>query len=76
MNRCQRQFADIFSQSAIQIARTYMGQKKNFTGQYFGFAVTLPTVGVDEKVVRDYIKRQETDDHRLDQLLCLENNHL
>lgn len=42
--------------SAIQIARTYMGRKKNFTGQHFwarGYFVS--TVGADEKTVRDYI---------------------
>jgi len=55
--------------SAIQIARTYMGQKKNFTGQHFwarGYFVT--TVGADEKTIRDYIRQQEREDRRLDQL--------
>ena len=55
--------------SAIQIARTYMGRKKNFTGQHFwarGYSVT--TVGAAEKTIRDYIRRQETEDRRLDQL--------
>jgi putative transposase len=55
--------------SAIQIARTYMGRKKNFTGQHFwarGYFVT--TVGADEKTIRDYIRRQESEDRRLDQL--------
>jgi putative transposase len=53
--------------SAIQIARTYMGRKKNFTGQHFwagGYFVS--TVGADEKTVRDYIRRQETEDRRLE----------
>jgi putative transposase len=55
--------------SAIQIARTYMGRKKNFAGQHFwarGYFVS--TVGADEKTIRDYIGRQETEDRRLDQL--------
>jgi len=55
--------------SAVQIARTYMGRKKNFTGQHFwarGYFVS--TVGADEKTVRDYIRRQETEDYRLVQL--------
>ena len=59
----------IKKKSAIQIARTYMGRKKNFTGQYFwarGYFVTM--VGEDEKTIRDYIRRQETEDRRLDQL--------
>jgi putative transposase len=59
--------------STIQIARTYMGRKKNFTGQHFwarGYFVT--TVGADEKTIRDYIRRQETEDRRLDQLSIFE----
>jgi len=46
--------------SAIQIARTYMERKKNFTGQHFwarGYFVS--TVGADEETIRDYIRRQE-----------------
>jgi putative transposase len=63
----------IKGKSAIQIARTYMGQRKNFTGQHFwarGYFVS--TVGTDEQTVREYIKRQETEDRRLDQLRIFE----
>ena len=59
--------------SAIQITRTYMGRKKNFTGQSFwarGYFVS--TVGVDVETIRDYIRRQETEDRRLDQLSMFE----
>ena len=59
--------------SAIHIARTYMGRKKNFTGQHFwarGYFVS--TVGADEETIRDYIKRQENEDRRLDQLSIFE----
>ena len=59
--------------SAIQITRTYMGRKKNFTGQSFwarGYFVS--TVGVDVETIRDYISRQETEDRRLDQLSMFE----
>ena len=59
--------------SAIQIARTYLGRKKNFTGQHFwarGYFVS--TIGADEKTVRDYIRRQEEEDRRLDQLSMFE----
>ena len=59
--------------SAIQIARTYMGRKKNFTGQHFwarGYFVS--TVGADEETIRDYIRRQEEEDRRLDQLSMFE----
>ena len=55
--------------SAIQIARNFVGRKKNFTGQHFwarGYHVS--TVGRDEKVIREYIKNQEEEDKKLDQL--------
>jgi len=59
----------IKGKSAIQIARTYNGRKRNFTGQHFwarGYFVS--TVGRDENVIREYIKKQEQEDLRLDQL--------
>jgi putative transposase len=59
----------IKGKSAIYIARTYLGQKKNYNGMHFwarGYFVT--TVGADEEVVRAYIQNQETEDKRLDQL--------
>jgi putative transposase len=59
----------IKSKSAIQIARTFGGRKRNFTGQHFwarGYFAS--TVGRDEKVIREYIKKQEQVDRRLDQL--------
>jgi putative transposase len=59
--------------SAIHIARTYMGRKKNFTGQSFwarGYFVS--TVGTDEETIREYIRRQEKEDRRLDQLTMFE----
>jgi len=48
----------IKGKSAIHIARAYMGQRRNFTGQHFwarGYFVS--TVGRDEQVVREYIRR-------------------
>jgi len=63
----------IKGKSAIQIARTYMGQRKNFTGQHFwarGYFVS--TVGTDEQTIREYIKRQEVEDRRIDQLRMFE----
>ena len=59
----------IKGKSAIQIARTYGGRKRSFTGQHFwarGYFVS--TVGRDETVIREYIKKQEQEDRRLDQL--------
>ncbi|HPW37536.1 MAG TPA: IS200/IS605 family transposase [Syntrophorhabdus sp.] len=63
----------IKGKSAIHIARNYIGQRKNFTGQHFwarGYYVT--TVGADEESVREYIKKQENEDKRIDQLHIFE----
>ena len=59
----------IKGKSAIAIARNYMGRRKNFTGQNFwarGYYVS--TVGKDEEAVRNYIKHQEAEDKRIEQL--------
>ena len=63
----------IKGKSAIQIARTFMGPEQNFTGQHFwarGYFVS--TIGKDEKVIQEYIKKQEEEDRRLDQLRMFE----
>jgi len=55
--------------SAIHLARTYGERKQNYAGQSFwarGYFVS--TVGRDETVIRDYIRNQEKEDERLDQL--------
>ena len=59
----------IKGKSAIHLARVYGERKRNFVGQHFwarGFFVS--TVGRDEAVIRDYIRRQEETDTRLDQI--------
>ncbi len=58
--------------TAIHIARTFCERRRNFVGQHFwarGYFVS--TVGRDEAVVRAYIKHQEAEDRRMDQLLLL-----
>ena len=55
--------------SAIHIARTYAGRRRNFTGQNFwarGYFVS--TVGRDEETVKKYIKNQENADRKIEQL--------
>lgn len=55
--------------SAIPLARVYGERKRNFIGQHFwarGFFGS--TVGRDEAVVREYIRNQEQEDQRLDQM--------
>lgn len=62
----------IKGKSAIHMARVYAGHKRNFVGQHFwarGFFVS--TVGRDEEVIRQYIRNQEQEDRRLDQLNLL-----
>ena len=59
----------IKGKSAIYLARVYGERKRNFVGQHFwarGYFVS--TVGRDEEVVRQYIRHQEQEDQRLDQL--------
>lgn len=59
----------IKGKSAIHLARNFMGRRKNFVGQSFwarGYFVS--TVGLDEALVREYIKNQEREDRRLEQL--------
>jgi putative transposase len=59
----------IKGKSAIHLARVYGERKRNFVGQHFwarGYFVS--TVGRDEQVIREYIRKQEQEDARLDQL--------
>jgi len=59
----------IKGKSAIHLARVYGERKRNFVGQHFwarGFWVS--TVGREESVIREYIRKQEAEDKRLDQL--------
>ena len=59
----------IKGKSAIYIARTFGGKRRNFVGQRFwarGYWVS--TVGHNEAAVRKYIQEQEKEDQRLDQL--------
>ncbi len=59
----------IKGKSAIHVARVYGENRRNFVGQHFwarGFFVS--TVGRDEEVIRHYIRHQEDEDKRLDQM--------
>jgi len=59
----------IKGKSAIHVARVYGERKRNFVGQHFwarGYFVS--TVGRDEEVIRRYIREQEKEDERLEQL--------
>ncbi len=59
----------IKGKSAIHIARMYAGRKRNYVGQSFwarGYFAS--TVGRDEQVIRNYIRHQEKEDRRVDQI--------
>jgi len=55
--------------SAISIARKFRGRQRNFNGEHFwsrGYFVS--TVGLDEDMIREYIRHQEENDERRDQM--------
>ena len=58
----------IKGKSAIRPARDFMGRDRSFKGYHFwarGYFVS--TVGIDERTIREYIRRQEENDQKLDQ---------
>jgi len=59
----------IKGKSAIHVARVYGERKRNFVGQHFwarGYFVS--TTGRDEAVIREYIRKQEEEDRRFEQM--------
>ncbi len=59
----------IKGKSAILIARNFAGKRRNFTGEHFwarGYFVS--TVGLDETIVRNYIRQQESIDAHYEQM--------
>jgi len=59
----------IKGKSAIHLARVYGERRKNFVGQSFwarGYFVS--TVGRDEQAIRAYIREQQKEDERLEQI--------
>ena len=55
--------------SAIMIARCFAGKERNFTGENFwarGYFVS--TVGLDETTVIEYIRNQEAEEERHEQM--------
>lgn len=58
--------------SAILIHKRYLGRGKNLAGYHFwarGYCVS--TVGLDEALVREYIRNQEADDKAIEQYSLL-----
>ena len=55
--------------SAIAIARQFRGKQRNFNGEHcWARGYLVSTVGLDERVVREYIRNQERNDEYRDQL--------
>ena len=55
--------------SAIRIHREYLNRKKQFTGFHFwarGYCVS--TIGLDEEMIREYIRNQEDEEKRQERL--------
>ena len=66
----------IKGKSAIYIARQFVGRPRNFVGQHFwarGYFVS--TVGRDEQAIRSYIREQELEDRREEQLRLDQGGH-
>ena len=62
----------IKGKSAIYIARNFRGKKRNFVGEFFGArGYFVSTIGLDEGMIRNYIKNQEKEDKRIEQLSLL-----
>ena len=60
----------IKGKSAIAIARQFKGRQRNFNGEHFwarGYFVS--TVGLDEEMVREYIRNQEANDESRAQMV-------
>ena len=54
---------------AFSIARKHGERKRNFVGQYlWARRYFVSSVGRDEAMIRDYIRHQEKEDERVDQL--------
>jgi putative transposase len=62
----------IKGKSAIAIARNYMDRAKNFVGQNFWRGYYVSTVGRAEAQIREYIREQEKEEQRLEQLKTFE----
>ena len=55
--------------SAIRIFRDYLQVRRNFTGRHFwarGYSVS--TVGLDEQMIREYIRNQEREEKCQEQM--------
>ena len=58
----------IKGKSAIHLARMYGEHKRNFVGSHFwARKYFVSTVGLDEELIREYIRHEEGEDQRIGQ---------
>lgn len=69
LDKCPHTVGFLKGKSAIRIHREFLGRERNFTGFHFwarGYCVS--TIGLDEKMIREYIRNQEEEEKRAEQL--------
>ncbi len=57
-----------YIKSKSAIARRFGGRARSFTGDFWARGYFVTTVGLDEAMVRAYIRNQEQEDERYDQM--------
>ena len=59
----------IKGKSAIHLARNFGGRQRNFTGcNFWARGYYVSTAGRDEEIIRRYIREQQAEDKRVEQL--------
>ena len=67
--RWQAWWGFLKGKSSIWVAQNIAGKKQNFVGhKFWARGSYVSTIGADEKVIRAYIRNQESEDKRLDEL--------
>jgi putative transposase len=62
--------------TAIQLARVYLGKRKNSTGQHFwAKEYFISKAAIDEEAIRECIRAQEKENRRLDQMNLFQERH-
>ncbi len=66
----------IKGKSAIHLARNFGGRQRNFTGcNFWARGYYVSTAGRDEEIVRRYIREQQAEDKRVEQLKMFNESH-
>jgi putative transposase len=65
----------IKGESSIHIARNYYNQKNVSGHKFWARGYHVSTVGKDEEAIRWYIREQEKEDQRIDQLTIFDQKY-